>query len=128
MSSLGLTLTSRGRQHGDNWALGSSILTLHAASAAGPAGGGARSKGGGDFAGRRHRRQANPEDEKVEASAAPGGRAEIRIRGAAHHFASSRLLYLNGYSGAKLAERARQLRGSGEIVSSIVADAQAIRG
>ncbi len=54
--------------------------------------------------------------------------AQNPICGTAHNVASSEMLYVSGSSGAQFDQRARQLRGSGDIVDSIVANAQATSG
>ena len=47
--------------------------------------------------------------------------AQNPICGTAHNFASREMLYLSGSSGAQFDERARQLRGTEDIISAIEA-------
>ena len=49
--------------------------------------------------------------------------AQNPICGTAHNVASPEMLYVSGSSGAQFDERARQLRGSADIVGDIVASA-----
>jgi hypothetical protein len=50
--------------------------------------------------------------------------AQNPICGTAHNVASPEMLYVSGSSGAQFDERARQLRGSENIVSSVITNAQ----
>ena len=47
--------------------------------------------------------------------------AQNPICGTTHNVASSEMLYVDGSSGAHFDQRARELRGSGDVIPSIVA-------
>jgi hypothetical protein len=53
--------------------------------------------------------------------------AQNPICGTAHNVASPEMLYLSGSSGAQFDERARQLRGTGDVVETICAGTESAR-
>ena len=50
--------------------------------------------------------------------------AQNPICGTAHNVTSPEMLYVSGSSGGQFDERARQVQGSGDVVSAIVENAQ----